>query len=218
MCRMWWPLNLTYIFKVIRPWLWKSCPLCNVFSSRSIFYPRPVLAFGYCRCLRLCVCVCVCLSVCLSVCQSLACPDDNSGPVQARIAKFGPKMQKTLVKVPIVLGGNWPWPSRSNLTSKSEFTPFWACMDHYSPLILVRISKFGQQMHFSTVKIPVNLGLDWPWTSPSFLIPKLFFFIVAVCIETVKQSLVCFNAVQGLFHSLYTSAHGERTAKVEWGL
>ena len=27
---------LTYIFKVIRPWLWKSCPLCNVFSSRSI--------------------------------------------------------------------------------------------------------------------------------------------------------------------------------------
>ena len=37
-CRMWWPLtwSLTYIFKVIRPWLWKSCPLCNVFSSKSI--------------------------------------------------------------------------------------------------------------------------------------------------------------------------------------
>ena len=152
----------------------KPSTWCVCFSSFN-FYPRPVLAFGYCRCLRLCVCVCVCLSVCLSVCQSLACPDDNSGPVQARIAKFGPKMQKTLVKVPIVLGGNWPWPSRSNLTSKSEFTPFWACMDHYSPPILVRISKFGQQMHFSTVKIPVNLGLDWPWTSPSFLIPKLFF-------------------------------------------
>ena len=48
--------------------------------------------------------MCVCLSVCPSVCQSLACPRDNSGPVQARIAKFGPKMQKTLVKVPIVLG------------------------------------------------------------------------------------------------------------------
>ena len=46
----------------------------------------------------------VCVSVC--VCQSLACPRDNLGPVQARIAKFGPKMQKTLVKVPIVLGGN----------------------------------------------------------------------------------------------------------------
>ena len=30
------PLTVTYIFKVIRPWLWKSCPLCNVFSSWSI--------------------------------------------------------------------------------------------------------------------------------------------------------------------------------------
>ena len=35
-CRTQWPLTLTYIFKVIRPWLWKSCPLCNIFSSRSI--------------------------------------------------------------------------------------------------------------------------------------------------------------------------------------
>ena len=84
------------------------------------FYPRPVLAFGYCRCL----CQCVCVRVCLSLCQSLACPRDNSEPVQARIAKFGPKMQKTLVNVPIVLGSNRHWTSRSNLTSKSEFTPF----------------------------------------------------------------------------------------------
>ena len=41
-----------------------------------------------------CVCVCVC------VYQSLACPLDNSGPVQARITKFGPKMRNTLVEVP----------------------------------------------------------------------------------------------------------------------
>ena len=30
---MWRPLTMTYIFKVIRPWLWKSCPLCSIFSS-----------------------------------------------------------------------------------------------------------------------------------------------------------------------------------------
>ena len=115
------------------------------------------------------------VSVCVCVYQSLACPHDNSSPVQARITKFGPEKKNTLVKIPIVLEGNWPWPSRSNLTSNSKLTPFWACPNHYSPPILVRISKFGQQMHFSTVKIPVNSGLDWPWTSPSFLIPKLFF-------------------------------------------
>ena len=174
---------------------------CMSFTRGQFWPPGIVVA---------CVCVCVY--------QSLACLHDNSSPVQARITKFGPEKQNTLVKIPIVLGGKWPWPSKSNLTSNSKLTPFWACPNHYSPPILVRISKFGQQMHFSTVKNPVNSGLDWLWPSTSFLIPKLIFFIVAMCIETVKQSLVCFNAVQGLFHSLFTCAHGERTAKVEWGL
>ena len=45
------------------------------------------------------------VSVCVCVYQSLACPDDNSSPVQARITKFGPEKQNTLVKFPIVLGG-----------------------------------------------------------------------------------------------------------------
>ena len=35
---MWWPLTLTYIFKVIRPWLRKSCPLCSVYSSGWIIF------------------------------------------------------------------------------------------------------------------------------------------------------------------------------------
>ena len=33
MCRTQWPLTLTYIFKVIRPWPWKSCPLCSIYNS-----------------------------------------------------------------------------------------------------------------------------------------------------------------------------------------
>ena len=44
------------------------------------------------------------------------------------------RCKNTLAKIPIVLGGDWPWPSRSNLTSKSRFTPFWACpCDNSSP-------------------------------------------------------------------------------------
>ena len=80
--------------------------VCYWFITRGQFWPSGIVIA--------CVCVCVRVCVCQSVCQSLACPRDNLGPVQARIAKFGPKMQKTLVKVPIVLVGNWPWPSRSN--------------------------------------------------------------------------------------------------------
>ena len=82
-------------------------------------YPRPVLAFWYCHCLRLWVCVSVC--VCVFVYQSRACPPDNSWPIQARITKFEPDMQNTLVEVPIVFGDDRPWSSRSNLTWKSHF-------------------------------------------------------------------------------------------------
>ena len=42
-----------------------------VCSYTLSFYPRPVLAFGYCRCLRLSVCVCP--SVCVSVNPELVC-------------------------------------------------------------------------------------------------------------------------------------------------
>ena len=47
---------------------WSSLNICiltqlRVFAFwsflRPFFYPRPVLAFGYCRCLRVCVCPCV---------------------------------------------------------------------------------------------------------------------------------------------------------------
>ena len=31
-------------------------------------------------------------------------------PIQARITKFGPEVQNSLVKISIVLGGIWPWP------------------------------------------------------------------------------------------------------------
>ena len=39
---MWWPLILTYIFKVNRPWLRKSCPLCSIFwQIFAIFWLWP---------------------------------------------------------------------------------------------------------------------------------------------------------------------------------
>ena len=132
---------------------------CCLNSGHKCFYKfLPEASFGL-RVLSLPACVCVCLSVC----QSLACPRDNSGPIQARITKFGPNMQKTLVKVPIVLWTNQPWPSRSNLTWKSKFTPFWACLHHNSPPIHSRITKFGPEVQNTLVKICIVLGGNWPW-------------------------------------------------------
>ena len=134
----------------------QECPRMPHFWVRGFsdflliyFCPRPVLAFGYCRCLRLCVCV----RVCLSVCQSRVCPRDNSSPVQARI-KFGTQMQNSLVKVPIIIiiiiifffwggGGDRYWPSRANSTWKSNFTSFWACPDYNLSSVQARVTKFG---------------------------------------------------------------------------
>ena len=54
-----------YIFSCDQAALRTLLSVCS--SSVTPFYPRPVLAFGYCRCLR----VCLSLSVCLSVCHFL---------------------------------------------------------------------------------------------------------------------------------------------------
>ena len=45
--------------------IWDSAWSC---CETIVFYPRPVLAFGYCHRLRLCVCVSVCVCVCVSPC------------------------------------------------------------------------------------------------------------------------------------------------------
>ena len=43
-------------FEQCHPLLWGGGILVDHWSTISSFYPRPVLAFGYCRCLRLSVC------------------------------------------------------------------------------------------------------------------------------------------------------------------
>ena len=50
--------------------------------------------------------MCVCLSVCLCLYQSWGSLCDSSSPIQAKITKFGPEVQNTLVKIPIVLVGS----------------------------------------------------------------------------------------------------------------
>ena len=59
---------------------------------RSFYYPRPVLAFGYCRCLRLSVCVY----------QSLACPRNNSGLKSQNLPKF--ELVRTITHFLLKLG------------------------------------------------------------------------------------------------------------------
>ena len=75
----------------------------------------PKASFGL-RVLSLPASVCLCVRVSVCVYQSRAGPHDYSPLVQARITKFEVKVPKTLVKIPVVLRVDRPWPSRSNVT------------------------------------------------------------------------------------------------------
>ena len=121
--------------------------------TRGQFWPSGIVVA--------CVCLSVCVSVCVCVRQPRACPRHKSPRFQARTTKFGQKVQNNLVKVPIVFGGNWPWLSRSNLTRKAKFTPFWACPCHNSPSIQARTTKFGQKMQSNLLVVHIVFGGDW---------------------------------------------------------
>ena len=135
-------------------------------------YPRPVLAFGYCRCLRVCMCVYVCVSVNHELVRAIihqpfklgspnldqrcrrpwlrsllfcgVIDDDLQGPIELEIKIY-----------PIL--GLWVCPGDKSIPNK------------------VRLSKFGPKMHLSTVKVPFDFGIDWSWSSVSLLTSNLLY-------------------------------------------
>ena len=69
------------------------------FITRGQFWPSGIVVA--CVCVSVCSCVRVCVSI-------TGCPRDNSPLVQPSITKLGAQVQKTLAKVPIVLGVDQP--------------------------------------------------------------------------------------------------------------
>ena len=150
-----------------------------------IFFPRPVLAYGYCRCLR--------LSVCVSVRQSLACPRDNSGPVQARITKFGPKIQNSLIKVPIVLWSDRPWPSRSNL----RYFELVRTISHHPFKLLAFKVKFDLKCQI------FRFRHYWKYTTTTFFLVCFFISIIfqflqlpALTTDIVNYHVLCCHDIR----------------------
>ena len=62
----------------------------------------------------------------------------------------------------------------------------WVYPRDKSPLIEVRISTFWSKMHLSTVKVPIDFGIDWPRPSVLFLISNQLFFF-----QTLRHSFIC---------------------------
>ena len=138
--------------------------LPNYLIKRCIhfFYPRPVLAFEYCHCLHLCVCVC--LSVCLCV-NHLLVRLITQDPFKLGSPNLDQRCKRPWLRSLLFWGAIDLDLQGQNLTSKSEFTPFWACPDHNSLPIQARITKFGPEVENSLVKVPIVFGGNWRRTS-----------------------------------------------------
>ena len=114
--------SLWYLFPLVRHLppvclytFWKprfkqhSVSLMQWRHSNSSFLLRflPEASFAL-RMMSFLVSVYLCVRLCVCVCQTRACPRHNPSTVQARITKFGPEVQTTLVNTSIVLGVEWP--------------------------------------------------------------------------------------------------------------
>ena len=106
--------------------------MISFFITRGQYWPTGIVV------------ACVRLSVSPSVTKFVCAITQH--PFKLGSPNLDHRCKKTLVKNPIVLGGDWPWPSRSNLTSKSKFTPFWACPHNNSWPVPARTTKFGPEL------------------------------------------------------------------------
>ena len=106
------------------------------------FYTRPVLAFGYCCCLRVCMCVCVHVSVN----HEFVCP------ITHQLLKLESQNLDQICKRPwlrsILFCGAIDHDLQGQIELQFKICPIlslWACPFDKSPPIEVSISKFGPE-------------------------------------------------------------------------
>ena len=132
------------------------------------------MAFRYCHCQRLsvCVCVCVCVSFNHKFVRVITCH-----PFKLESPNLDQKCKTPWIR-PYCFGGSLTLTFKFKLNLKVKIysiLSLWICPCDKSIQVEVRLSKFGPKMHPSTVKVPIDFGIDWPWSSVSFLISNLLF-------------------------------------------
>ena len=105
----------------------------------------------------------------------------------------------------LFFAGDWPWPSRSNSTSKSKFTPFWACPRDNSSPVQARATQFGSEVLNTLVKIPVVLGVDWAWHVKFNLFTKSCLFASLLRLWNIWET--CKNEWNGVCSTIKIATH-----------
>ena len=131
-------------------------------------------------------------------------------------------MWKTLFKIPIIFvvvggggggGGSIDLVLQVQIELKSQNLPHFelVCAISHHQLKSV-FPHVGKKMHLSTIDVPIDFGVDWPWFSVSFLISNLFilpkfashYSFASVCIYIVRPSLV--SAAHSTWHRTCTDS------------
>ena len=103
-----------------------------------------------------------------------------------------------------------------NLVARSwHFHCHWTALKSVFP-------NLDQKKHLTTVKVPIDFGLDWPWSSVSFLISNLYFSselclsysFVSVCIYLVRPSPV--NSSHSTWHLTYADSYMHTDRVASW--
>ena len=101
-----------------------------------------------------------------------------------------------------------------------RFTALYPPMHFYSrPTNWSQYFQIWQEMHLSTVQVPIDFGLDWPWCPVSFSISNIFlpkfafhYLFASVCIYLMWPSPV--GGAHSTWHRTYTdySMHEDNVA------
>ena len=134
------------LWSFLRPFLFEASIGLRVLS----------LPVSVCLCLCLCLCVCVILCVNDLLVRTITQDPFELGSPNLYHRCKGPWLRSLFFG----RGGDWPWPSRSNLTSHSKLTPFWACPHNNSSPVQARTTKFGPEVENTLVKIPIVLVIE----------------------------------------------------------
>ena len=148
---------------------WKK--VSNFITTVS-FYPRPVLAFRYCRCLYLVVTLTVRLSIGVCVNHEYVCA--MTGDPFKLVSPNLDQRCKPHGYNPYRFGGDWPWP-RSNFTWKS-------ILPHFELVCMISCQSFElESPNLDQKCILVQLrslfiwGLVNPWATNSFFNHETYF-------------------------------------------
>ena len=119
------------------------------------------------------VCVCMCVSVNHQFVRTITCH-----PLKLQSPKLDQKCKTLWLRSLFCYWGSLTLTFKVTLNLKVKMYPIlglWVCPGDKSIPNEVRLSKFSPKMHLSTVKIPIDFGIGWSWSSVSFLTSNLLY-------------------------------------------